>query len=282
MPRKPPGPKAKALGAALRRIRDNRGLSMKEVADRIGMSESVLSRLETGKRNVDSEDVAALLAIYETVGPERDELLAMARTPDEPEWLQQVGTGLPADSVKLVTHEARANRIVDWAPLLVPGLLQHPAYSRAYMLSEGKMSDRAVGAMLMTRRSRQESVAGRGVKYVAYLWEPVLRNQIGGPAVMLEQLRVLASPPDYATLRLVPHNVGANPAFLTPFMLLEFPADPAQVHIELPGSGLFRSDPLLLEYYSTTVDRLSEDALTPTESTEAINEIAREVEREVG
>jgi transcriptional regulator with XRE-family HTH domain len=137
MPRKSPGAKAKGLGSELRVLRKAAGITLEQAASALGLSKQVVSRLETGQRNIDADEVAGLLALYAVSGPKRDQLLTMARTLDDPGWWELPMPGVTRESATLADYEDRASRIVNWAPLLVPGLLQTMPFSRSFMLEDG-------------------------------------------------------------------------------------------------------------------------------------------------
>ena len=52
------------VGSRLRRVRDRRGLTLTQVADRTGISKSTLSRLETGQRRPSLELLLPLAQVY--------------------------------------------------------------------------------------------------------------------------------------------------------------------------------------------------------------------------
>lgn len=238
MRKKAAGAKAVALGAKLRTIRRTRHLSMAEVANRLGWSESTVSRLETGQRGVAAEDVAALAVIYGITGSERDTLVNMAKTIDEPGWWETAFRGLPQNSVALAQYESDAVAITNWAPLLMPGLLQTMEYTRAYMLADG-ISEEEVGSRLMGRQRRQEALDR--VHYTAYLAEQVLHQTMGGPVPLLNQLRHLqrvAERPGVDIL-VISGNVDGHSGLIGAFMMLEFEETPPVVHVELRRSGVF-------------------------------------------
>lgn len=274
---KPPGAKAAGLGAKLREVRKDRGMSLVEVARVLGWSESKVSRAETGQRKLSSEGVAALLAIYEVTGEDRERLLAMARTPDEPGWLETVRRGLPSDSIALATYEASAERITSWAPLLIPGLLQTMDYTSAYMRADN-IPDDELGTRLMARQRRQQALETVG--YTAYLDESVLRRPVGGSRVLLNQLRHLVdvAADGRAVLRVVPVEVDAHPGLIGPFLMLESAVSPRMVHVELSRSGVFLSDLEDTDPYVQTLDRLSEISLNPGESVTHIRQVIKEME----
>jgi len=57
---------------------------MIEVSEKLGWSQSTLSRIETGLRNASAEEVSALLAIYQVTGARKETLVQMARDVDRP------------------------------------------------------------------------------------------------------------------------------------------------------------------------------------------------------
>lgn len=68
----------------LREIRKRAGLTMKELADRIGCSESAISQYETGKRQPDYE---TLLKISDYFGVSVDDILGKEKLDQETEQL---------------------------------------------------------------------------------------------------------------------------------------------------------------------------------------------------
>lgn len=249
---------------------------MHDVASQLGWSESVVSRLETGNRNIDAEEVSALLAIYGVTGPERDKLMTMARTPDESSWLDRGLPGLPAESVKLATYEADAVAITDWSPLLVPGLLQTMEYTRAFMLSDG-IPESAVGSRLMARQRRQEIL--RRIRYTAYLDESVLKREIGGPKILRGQLQRLIemTQDESVTIRITPGKTDGHAGLVGPFVLLEFEHAKPVAHVELARSGVFLTGEHDPEVYVETLGRLDSLSLGREQSLRLLHTTAEAI-----
>lgn len=279
MSRPTPGAKARSLGASLRRVRKTLNLTLAAVAEETGWSESKVSRLETGARNVTSEDVATLLAIYKVTGPQRDRLIAMARTADEPGWWETAFRGLPQDSATLASHEDDAIRITNWAPLIVPGLLQTMEYSRAYMLADG-IDEQSVGARVMARQRRQATLSR--VEYTAFLAEGVLRQRVGGPSTLAAQLRHLvhASRQPHVSLRVLPGKTDAHSGLIGPFMMMEFDAVPPVVHVELRRSAVFFDGQADTYTYEETINQLASLSMDEEDSRGCINRCIEELESE--
>jgi transcriptional regulator with XRE-family HTH domain len=279
MSRPTPGAKARSLGAELRLARKALNLTLAAVGESTGWSESKVSRLETGARNTTSEDVATLLQLYAITGPQRDRLIAMARTIDEPGWWETAFKGLPQDSVTLASHEADAVAITNWAPLLVPGLLQTMEYTRAYMLAGG-LAQQDIGVRVMARQRRQEALTR--VKYTAYLAEGVLRQRIGGPATLAAQLRHLhlVSRQSNITLRVVSSETDAHSGLIGSFMMMEFDAVPPVVYVELRRSSVFLDGPSDTNPYEETLSQLASLSLDEEDSRRCITRCIEELESE--
>ena len=69
------------MGDALREARRGRGLSLRELADRLGVSPSLISQIETGRAN---PSVSTLYAIAAELDVSLDDLLFNDRRPPEP------------------------------------------------------------------------------------------------------------------------------------------------------------------------------------------------------
>ena len=143
----------RGLGGELRELRQSRKLALRRVAIRLGWQPSKLSRMETGIQGIRIEDVASLLVIYGVTGDERKRLLGLAERSAESGWWEQIG-GLSEESRTLIRLEAEASAIVNWQPLLVPGLLQSPDYAKAVMRGGGVPEDDAQ-ARVAARLGRQ-------------------------------------------------------------------------------------------------------------------------------
>lgn len=274
MPRKSPGAKAKGLGAELRRLRNAAGVTLMQAAAALGLSKQVVSRLETGQRNISPDEVAGLLGLYGVAGPLREQLLKMARTLDDPGWWELNMPGVTRESATLVDYEDRADRIVNWAPLLIPGLLQTMEFSRAFMLEDG-VEPAQVEARLTARLRRQHRLSRLDVEYLALIGEPAL---LGDDAVQRDQLTALlvAAERPNVTIRVVPTRAIPRQARLGAFIVVQ---SPPVVHVELARSGAFLDEPPFTDPYLNLISRLESVALGETESLRQILEVRDEMER---
>jgi DNA-binding XRE family transcriptional regulator/mannose-6-phosphate isomerase-like protein (cupin superfamily) len=108
------------MGDALREARRGRGLSLRELADRLGVSPSLISQIETGRAN---PSVSTLYAIAGELDVSLDELLFNDRRPAEaapaPAPPGTVGTMAPGAPVQHAVdrHRIRLASGVEWERL---------------------------------------------------------------------------------------------------------------------------------------------------------------------
>src|SRR3954471_6371526 len=79
------------LGAQLRRMRENAGLTLEEVAKRMDRTAGSLSKVETGRVRVRLLDLRVLLDLYRADERTRGPLLALARDARKRGWWQGYG-----------------------------------------------------------------------------------------------------------------------------------------------------------------------------------------------
>jgi transcriptional regulator with XRE-family HTH domain len=264
MPRKPPSPKAKGLGAALRTERKSAGATIEESARAIGLSPQVVSRLELGQRNINADEVAGLLGFYGVTGRKRDQLITMARTMQDPGWWELHMPGHTQESATLADYEDRATRIRTWTPLLVDGLLQTPDYARSFMLDDG-ISPTEVESRWAARKRRQERLNKEDVQYIGLIGEPAL---IGTDTIHREQLSALieATKRPNISIRVVPTRAMPRLGRVAAFMIVDVPPNETVVHVELARSGAFLDEEPFTAPYLRRMSRLTEAALGATES----------------
>lgn len=272
------------LGAALRRLRDEAGLTTIEAGERLSWSHSKISRIETSKTPVTSTDVASLLAQYEIASEETEALLKLAREAKQRGWWHSYSEILPDGFDSYLGFEVEAQTISTFQPQVVPGLLQTEQYATAVLGAHALRTtpdemERSVGL----RRARQTRLTSDGdpVQLDAVIGESALRQLIGGAEVMreqLQQLTALGERPN-VTLRVLPFDAGAHPALNGVFTVLEFPDpdDPRIVHVDnLIGSAYLESI-REVGLYRLAYQQLQDIALRPDESAKLIVRLTEEL-----
>ncbi|MFC9850121.1 helix-turn-helix domain-containing protein [Streptomyces prasinus] len=179
--------------------------------------------------------------------------------------------------------ETLATKICEFAPALIPGLLQTPAYARAVTLAmnpfapEETVDEKVSGRI---ERGRILKDATRPV-YWAILHENVLRIPVGGPAVMAEQLeRVAEFARDRSVLvQVLPYAAGAYPVMTGDLRLMEFDDAPATAYTEAVYSGNLLDDPAVVQRAQAAYDLLRADALSPELSLALVQSAAEDFRR---
>ncbi|MFI6760246.1 helix-turn-helix domain-containing protein [Micromonospora sp. NPDC050417] len=271
----------RGLGGELRGLREAKKLGLRRVAARLDWQASKLSRMETGIQGIRAEDVASLLVIYGVTGDERRRLLGMAERSAESGWWEVIG-GLSDESRTLIRLEAEATSVVNWQPLLIPGLLQTADYTQVLM-RDGGVEEPDAQSRVAARLGRQAVLTRpQPPELLAIVDEMVLRRVLGSPRLMARQLRHLieATERPNITLRVVPFAVGGHPGLDGGFALFDFPRNKSVVYLDQKISGLFLEEAPQVAFFRREAERLGAVALSPTESVDFVARVATEHERE--
>jgi transcriptional regulator with XRE-family HTH domain len=264
------------LGSLLRRLRESRGISMREAGYHIRATESKISRLETGKVSFKERDVEDLLTFYGVSdGKERDQVLDLVREANTLGWWHSFGEVLPSWFEAFVGLESAASVMRSYEVQFVPGLLQCPEYVDAVVSANRTQTASEVRRRIELRQRRQAALEKAGAPVLwAVLDEAALRRPIGGPDVMKAQISFLieqAGRPN-VTIQLLPYSVGAHAAEGGAFTLLRFAeADlPDVVYLEHLTGAQYIERAEDVEQYARAMDRISVDALHPEDTVKAL------------
>jgi transcriptional regulator with XRE-family HTH domain len=184
---------------------------------------------------------------------------------------------------KAAELEALATKICEFAPTLVPGLLQTPAYARAVTLAMNPLApDEFIEEKVSGRveRARILKDATRPVYWVI-LHENVLRVPVGGPAVMAEQLEHVATLARLRTvvMQVLPYSAGAYALMNGMTVLMEFEDAPPTAYTEAVYSGNLLDDPAMVKRTHSAYDLLRAAALSPEASLALIESATKDHRR---
>jgi DNA-binding XRE family transcriptional regulator len=272
------------VGAKLRRLRTDLGLSREEAAEAIRASEWKIHRLENGQVGFKERDLVDLLARYEVSDQDEvAELLAMAREANIPGWWQRYTDVLPQWFRAYVDLESAAALIRTYEGQLVPGLLQTDDYMRAVI--QGAHLDESaeeVGRRVRLRMARQTLLTG---EHPPRLWavvdEAALRRPVGGREVMrgqVERLIEAAKLPN-VTIQVLGFDSGAHPAMVGSFSVLRFPDQelPDVVYLEHLTSASYLSKPEEVDRYLHVMESICVRAAPPERTVELLGRILDEL-----
>lgn len=266
-------PKARAIGAELRRVREDAGLSARQLAEKLGLSHTTVGRWEKGERVPRPVDVATVLSALDADNALREELVELSRSTDGQEW---IAIGLPEQQRQLsalLEFERDAKSLTAVSSLLIPGLLQTSSYARA-IIGAGGVPEHEVEPRVAVRIGRRDALTRQSpspVQLNAVIDESALQRVIGGHQVMTEQLRFLLTAAEWPTvdLRVVPTETDWHPGLEGPFLLVDRGSS-AVVQIESRRSSLFFHKPDDVNAYRDAVDWIRAVALSPEESSQTI------------
>lgn len=283
-----PSVRHRRLAAELRRLRERAGFIGEEVAERLGWSTSKLSRIETSKSGVKQEDLELLLDLYDVGEPRRAEVLELARESIKTAWVTDAAmANFPSGYAAYVYAEAEAATLWQWAPQVVPGLLQTEDYAREVVLGWHSMFNLAPTELdaRVEGRMRRQQILTRDppLNLCAVIDESVMHRRIGSISLMRHQLHRLAesSLMPNVELHVLPLD-GNHPVGTGEFTYMQF----AQVHdVRLPDivnterlEGDYRVENAAdTNQYRVAFERLRSDALDPSRSRDAITSIIRQV-----
>jgi transcriptional regulator with XRE-family HTH domain len=263
------------LGAQLRRLRDVAGVSTDHAAHVIDVTASTMRRIEGGRVGIRGPALTALLNEYGVDDSElRGTMLTMARSGKQRGWWAKYGD-LPLAYRQYIGLESAAEQVDNFETIVVPGLLQTEAYSRAInnVKGTGRTSE-AVEQRVTARLERQKLITEGHLKLAVVMDEAVLRRQIGGQEVMREQLGALLTMAKMwnVSLQVIPFNEGAYASMLSSFHVLRFSAGLEVVYIEgLTGDLYAEGDDIAR--CKAVFDSLRSSALSPTASATMIREV---------
>ncbi|MHC3390509.1 helix-turn-helix domain-containing protein [Streptomyces lavendulocolor] len=192
----------KALGVRLRELRAGAGLTGAVLAQRAGVGQPTVSKVETG-RMVPSADVLdrlsrALGLDDATAGEVRDLLGAVEAAADSGSV-----PGEDASAGAVLDNAMRSARLVrSFQCVVLPAMLQSAEYARHVFASAPNSTPEAVGRAVAARVERQSVLYEPGREWVFVLTEGVLRTWPGTPSLMLAQFDRLLAVESLSTVRL--------------------------------------------------------------------------------
>ncbi len=171
--------------------------------------------------------------------------------------------------------ERTATSIRSWEPMVIPGLLQTQDYARA-LISAWQPGDgrEAVQEQVTARMERQQLLEREDPPLLwMIIGEVALRNPVGGPAVLRDQLgQLLDREAEHPKIivQVVPLDAGAHPGLEGPLVLVTSPGEADLAYLEVQGRGQLVENPGEVARYGLLYDMLRAVALPPDMSRELI------------
>jgi transcriptional regulator with XRE-family HTH domain len=197
------------LALRIRERRDELGIDIKTITERLGFSRNYWSAVENERKLLSVESLGNLFDLFEFDEQERRELIDLRNLAKERGWWTRYSRLFDGQLQRLFGLEAGAESIRGYENLLIPGLLQTADYARALMTPDVTVRKVEVDQRVQVRLRRQERLRGDNpLSLSIVISEAALLQQIGGPAVLRDQLEHLArnmeENADTISLRIIP------------------------------------------------------------------------------
>ncbi|MFF5478930.1 Scr1 family TA system antitoxin-like transcriptional regulator [Streptomyces sp. NPDC012935] len=260
------------LGAELRHAREKKGLSQDALGMKLFVSGAFIGQLEAGTRRLRPDMAVMVDEVLETKGFFTRNCGAATKS------------RYPEHFAEAAEAEADATAIRQYAPLLIPGLLQTPAYARAVCRAyqptapEEKIEEFVAARMERTRLLDDPTDP--------LLWvvidEAALRRVTGGSEVMAEALHRIAhlSRRSRVLVQVLPFDAGPHAAMEGSIKLMDFEDAPPLVYFEGVGTGRLDDDPATVKHHRFTYELLTACALSPQKSLALIEAMAQDYAHE--
>jgi transcriptional regulator with XRE-family HTH domain len=271
-----PAAARRRLRLAVRKAREAIGLTQGQVAEQLYWSISKVNRMENGEVTISPTDLSALLNLFGVTNKDVvNEMSRDAKAAKQRGWWHEsrYREHVTPATLQLLQFESEATAIRCFQPTLVHGVLQTPAYAAAVMdLWSDDLAETDRATRLDVRARRRDQLLGQPdpPAYLLILDESVIMRDIGGPAVMAEQLESLLDVIDRHPLivvRIIPLADGARISLLGAFTICDLDQEANAIlyreislddSIELGGGGIGP--------YRERFERTWELALSPEQS----------------
>ncbi|WP_440557521.1 helix-turn-helix domain-containing protein [Streptomyces sp. SCPE 10] len=260
------------FGAELKRRRENAALTQAELGARVFVSGGYIGQFEQAIRKPQLDVAQRIDEILQTDG--FFERLWKKLIKEQP---------YAAYFAHVVELERLATEIYEYAPTVIPGLLQTPEYARAVFLAGNPFAtDEYIEDLVRVRMDRTRLLKdATRPKYWAVLHETALRIPVGGPAIMAHQLEYIASlmRERKVVMQVLPFAAGAHPRMGKMMKLMNFEDAPPTIYTEGVASGSLLDDPTLVRRTWASYDHIRAAALSPEASLALIESAAEDHRR---
>lgn len=257
-----------ALGSELRRLRVLAGVGGREMAARLGVSQSKVSRIETGQFAPSMREVRAWAAATDPDDQDNARLewlteQALNEVIPFRQWRDDAGIAGMQGEIRSLELTSRS--IASFQPCFVPGLLQTAEYARRVLAAAGFAgADLDEGAA--ARLDRQAVLHDPARRFEYILTDAALRWRSGTAAMLAPQLDRIASLATLGniTIGVIPAGADWQAAPTCAFVLYEERDDgeAPMATVEVPHARLeFTEDEGQVQAYRDELDLMRRSAL---------------------
>ncbi len=269
------------LSRRLAAMRKRAGMGLNEAGDKVGWRRGRLDRFERNEwRLPEGSFIRDLARIYGASADELAELEDLGRQARTRVWWRSY-EDVFGKANEYPGFENDAARIGVYLPLVIPGLLQTPAYIQAHMRAGSQppaWRERALEARLR-RQQILDRTDGTAPRLIALITEASLLYRWGSQddrRVQLRHLMKMSRRPN-VELRLLRFQDGPHPGMSSLINIFDFPddEDPSIVYLEIDTAIQEVTKPTNVLAYRETFARIRDAALAPAATRTHLEELAR-------
>jgi len=256
------------LATELLRLRLDAGLSTHQLAQWIGASQSKVSKIERARVAVAIPDVRAWAKATGLSNAPVDQLVALAERALTDTLTRRtiLRHGIPANQQRLGDIERKAGLIREFAPDLIPGLLQTADYYRQILASVCLPDTVDPAAAIAARLDRQAVLYDEAKQFHFVLTETAVRWRYGSAEshrIQLDRVTTVATLPN-VHLAVIPQGTVAPVWHSHGFAIFDALPDETDplVSMETLHAVLRTSEPSDVADYRDTFEQLQRVALT--------------------
>jgi transcriptional regulator with XRE-family HTH domain len=267
-------------------LRLRAGLSGEQLAERIGATQSRVSRTETARYRAGLDMVRRWL---DATGADEETSARLLDLADDA--LVEVASyrsifrgSLAVEQQARIRQDAAATRLRHFQPFMIPGPLHTATYARAALLAARVADETGIDEAVAARLQRGKRLRRKGAPgYHVILTELALRWRPLG-----------ATPDDHAeaaeavltaarsrsiTVQVIPADTPTGRAPMCAFLITEFPAqtsEPTIVQVELPAVEMTFMGVEDVRAFESVWDQMADAALSPQESMKFVAGLLRQ------
>jgi transcriptional regulator with XRE-family HTH domain len=269
------------LSRRLAEFRKAAGYTANQVCDILNWGRGKVGRFEANQwKRPEMSDIRDLIRIYRIAGADREEIERLAVRCRVRSWWREYGEIFDNE---FPGYENDATSIRAYMPLVLPGLLQTPAYMEAQLCTGPRASSwrrRAVEARLR-RQEILDRTDGTAPGLSVVITEASLLYRWGSRPDRRAQVEHLAgmSRRDAVDLRIQRFDDGPPAGIYSMVNIFGFPGDESPLVFEETDYSVAEvSDPESVTGYIRSFERACEAALDPGETTVYLEKLAERVE----
>jgi transcriptional regulator with XRE-family HTH domain len=278
----PLGPR-RGIAATVKKLREDSGENLADVARGLMISTTKLSRLENAQGKPQPRDIRDIIRYFKIEStPLADRLWRWVNAAQETGWWTNFDDDIPGPVLgdlgldAYLAYEADAAIERTYTLPFLPALLQTPNYARAIFKNMEHRSEDEIGQLVDLRMRRQEALHHRDalppLRLVAVTHESTLRQAVGSPEILHAQLDALLerSEAENITLHVLPFTAKPVLTMTCMYAYFEYLGDndleQDVVHIETHAGFWSIENPEKVAEYRKAYHSLVEASLSEDDS----------------